>query len=366
MITGSFPNELCGVGDYTERLSRELAKLGIDVYLLTTDRPEIKDGGYGAVNVEKVIKSWRLHNLLVLIRHLKAIQPDLIHIQYPTRGYRWHLLVNFLPLVCIFMLPRIPRIVTIHEFTIAHWLRKVGMVFLLLFSTKISFPDHREKAAVLRWFPWLRNQCMVIPIGSNIEPRSYCAIGQELMEKPCLVYFGFSTRSKDITTLIHAFQVLLSESVQCKLLMITQLPKKDMDWIKQLGLEHAITVTGYCPPDEVSNYLKNTMICVLPFTDGVSMRRGTFIAALQHGLPVVTTFGKEVPDVLKNWENVILTPVGDSQAMSQAILKLIHNHDLINKISVNARKLGEYFSWERIGQLHEALYQSVCSKSNVL
>ena len=100
MVTGSFPDDPCGVGDYTARLSQELARQGMHVCILTTDLPEIKSLDHHSITVCKVVKSWRLYNTFRFVRSLKAMKPDLIHIQYPTRGYRWFLLPNLLPLIC--------------------------------------------------------------------------------------------------------------------------------------------------------------------------------------------------------------------------------------------------------------------------
>ena len=57
MVTGSFPDDPCGVGDYTARLSQELARQGIHVCVLTTDLPEIKSL-HPSITVCKVVKSW--------------------------------------------------------------------------------------------------------------------------------------------------------------------------------------------------------------------------------------------------------------------------------------------------------------------
>lgn len=358
MITGSFPDAPCGVGDYTARLSQELARQGIHVCVLTTDLPEIKSP-QPSITVCKVVKSWRLYNTFRFVRFLKAMKPDIIHIQYPTREYRWFLLPNFLPLICWVIFPKLCRIATIHEFSIAHKFRRIGMIFLLLLSNKIIFPDQREASAVLKWFPWLKGRYTVIPIGANIEPVPNTVTSRRIAEIPYIVYFGFATKSKDVITLFHAFKQLLLHGVQCKLVMITHLSDEDHSVMKESGIEHAITVTGYCTPEQVSVYFTNATACVLPFKDGVSLRRGTFLTALRHGLPVVTTIGEKIPDVLKNWENVILTPIGDYQAMSDAILKLFHDPVLRNKISYNAMELGKCFSWDNIGLQHVALYSSM-------
>ncbi|MBM4065609.1 MAG: glycosyltransferase family 4 protein [Planctomycetes bacterium] len=358
MVTGSFPDDPCGVGDYTARLSQELARQGIHVCVLTTDLPEIKSL-QPSITVCKVVKSWRLYNTFRFVRFLKAMKPDLIHIQYPTRGYRWFLLPNFLPLICWFIFPKLCRIATIHEFTIAHTFRKIGMIFLLLLSNKIIFPDRQEASAVLKWFPRLKGRYTVIPIGANIEPVSNTVSSRRMAEIPYIVYFGFATKSKDVITLFHAFKQLLLHGVQCKLVMITHLSDDDHSVMKELGIEHAITITGYCTPEQVSFYFTNAIACVLPFKDGVSLRRGTFLTALRHGLPVVTTMGENVPEALKNWENVILTPIGDCQAMADSILKLFQDTGLRNKISDNARELGKGFSWDNIGLQHVTLYSSM-------
>ena len=229
----------------------------------------------------------------------------------------------------------------------------------MLLSNKIIFPDQHEASTVLKCFPWPKGRYTVIPIGANIEPVSNTVSSRRMAEIPYIIYFGFATKSKDIITLLHAFKQLLSHGVQCKLIMITHLSSDDHRVMKELGIEHAITVTGYCTPEQVSLYFTNATACVLPFKDGVSLRRTTFITALRHGLPVVTTMGENVPDVLKNWENVILTPIGNYQAMSDAILKLFHDPGLRNQISDNARELGKCFSWDNIGLQHVALYSSM-------
>ncbi|MBI5677654.1 MAG: hypothetical protein HZC52_04010, partial [Planctomycetes bacterium] len=76
MVTGSFPDDPCGVGDYTARLSQELARQGINVCVLTTDLPEIKPL-HPSITVCKVVKSWRLCNTFRFVRFLKAMKPDI-------------------------------------------------------------------------------------------------------------------------------------------------------------------------------------------------------------------------------------------------------------------------------------------------
>ncbi|MCF6148422.1 MAG: glycosyltransferase family 4 protein [Candidatus Kuenenia sp.] len=359
MITGSFPNAPCGVGDYTYRLANGLAKPGINIAVITTDDAAITASENNAISVFKLIKNWRLYNIFKIIHCIKKIQPDCIHIQYPTRGYKWFLLPNMLPLFCRWFFPKIQRIVTIHEFSIAHPLRKMGMIFLLLFSDKIIFPDQREAESVLKWLPIIKTKYTIIPIGANIEPSLHKKMAEKPQDIPYIVYFGFATKSKGIDTLLHALKQLRPFAISCKLVMITQLSYPLQEMINKLNLEHEIVVTGHCFPEQISHYFQNAFACVLPFNDGISLRRSTFLTAICHNVPVITTKGKDVPSCLKNWENVILTEIGNSGEIADTIVKLIQNPELREKISNNTKELAKYFSWDAICKKHVELYSSI-------
>jgi len=66
--------------------------------------------------------------------------------------------------------------------------------------------------------------------------------------------------------------------------------------------------------------------------------------------------------MLKNWENVVMVPVGDSLAMADAIVKLLTEPELCGKISGNAKRLSESFSWPSIAEDHINLYNTTLNK----
>lgn len=83
------------------------------------------------------------------------------------------------------------------------------------------------------------------------------------------------------------------------LLVIAELKKEDeyhktiSELIKKLGLKEDIAITGYLEDQQVSNNLKITDFVILPFTDGVSPKNGSMLAAVQEGKKVITTRNKE-------------------------------------------------------------------------
>ena len=57
---------------------------------------------------------------------------------------------------------------------------------------------------------------------------------------------------------------------------------------------------GYLPADHVSRLLHATDMLALPFIDGVSERRTSFMAGLSHGCAVATTLGHNTGSTLRN------------------------------------------------------------------
>src|SRR5690606_8870341 len=100
-------------------------------------------------------------------------------------------------------------------------------------------------------------------------------------------------------------------------------------------------------------------ICVLPFRDGVSTKRGSFMAAIHHGLPVITTRGPELPEGLVHRENVFLVDYGDEKALTDAILQLLRDEILRRRLAGGAKELANQFGWDNIAEQTVRVYQRV-------
>ena len=144
MVSGSYPPDVCGSGDYTQRLAEALEVRGVSVEVITgTD--------WGVKNVPRVQR---------LIRTLRA---DLTHIQYPTVGYGRKLGPQ---LIGLFE----RAVVTPHEASQTHILRRLSL-FPFLFGRRIIFTNRFEQAYVSRMAPRLTGAtgrqcvCRAGPIG---------------------------------------------------------------------------------------------------------------------------------------------------------------------------------------------------------
>ncbi|MBV9605254.1 MAG: glycosyltransferase [Solirubrobacterales bacterium] len=104
---------------------------------------------------------------------------------------------------------------------------------------------------------------------------------------------------------------------------------------------------GTLAPDRLSLHLWACDLVLLPFTDGVSTRRSTLMAALAHGCPVVGSLGHNTDTVLAAAnEALVLTPVGDRRAFADVAAALAVDPARRLAIGETGRRLyQERFDW---------------------
>lgn len=80
---------------------------------------------------------------------------------------------------------------------------------------------------------------------------------------------------------------------------------------------------GFLDEEEFAVRIASADLFVAPLIDGVSTRRGSVMAALQHGVPVLATDGELTdPGFRKTGDAVSLVPVSDLEAFAEAARRL--------------------------------------------
>src|SRR5690606_13857298 len=146
-----------------------------------------------------------------------------------------------------------------------------------------------------------------------------------------LGYFGFLNESKGADTLIEALAGL---DGRFHLIFIGgQTGASDagnnqsfLDGLRAqidaLGLSERVHWTGFLSDARVSAHLQAADLLVMPYRDGASLRRGTLMAALAHGRPLITTTPTAPTPQLVSGENCCLVPVGDAKVLGTAVQTL--------------------------------------------
>jgi glycosyltransferase involved in cell wall biosynthesis len=120
--------------------------------------------------------------------------------------------------------------------------------------------------------------------------------------------------------------------------------------IARLQLSKRVRRTGFIESAAVSAHLLACDMLALPYTDGVSFRRGSFMAGLAHGCPIITSTPALPLPELHHGDQVYLVPPEQPEALGEAIRTLAESPQLRARLSHFARQLAEQFTWTRIAQ----------------
>jgi glycosyltransferase involved in cell wall biosynthesis len=386
LVSGEYPPMQGGVGDCTRELGRALVQLGHQIVVLTSHRAALSPNtpvlSAQEPEVCPIVGRWDWTSWRYVFQTVRAYHSDVLHIQYQTAAYGMHPAINFLPLR--FRLSgRRPRVLaTFHDLRVPYLLPKAGAlrrwVNLSLArwcdaAIATNIDDHQQlQKARLPKSPHL------IPIGSNIRPlpppgfdraawRSRLGVGEN---ETLLCYFGFLNESKGGETLFRTLAELMHRGRRVKLLMIGgQVGDSDPTNVQyfehvralgeDLGLEPLIQWTGYTPPDQVSANFLAADICVLPYRDGVSYRRGTLMAAIAHGMPIISTRPRVAIPTLADGESILLVAPDDAFAAADAVERLMSSPELRTRLAQGALGLAENFTWDRIAAQTARLYSEL-------
>jgi len=102
-----------------------------------------------------------------------------------------------------------------------------------------------------------------------------------------------------------------------------------------------VHTTGYLELEQLSSHLSACDLMIQPYPDGVTTRRGTIMAALAHGLPIVTTTGGHTQDFWSTCGAVTLAPEEDTQTFVEAARNLIGDEAARTRMGACARSVYE-------------------------
>jgi len=104
-------------------------------------------------------------------------------------------------------------------------------------------------------------------------------------------------------------------------------------------LQHRVVGVGALEAGALSAHLQACDLMVQPYADGASTRRSTLMAALIHGVPVVTTVGRLSEPFWSSTPAVSAVPAGDVDRMVHAAVALATDAGRRHDQSVAARGL---------------------------
>jgi glycosyltransferase involved in cell wall biosynthesis len=395
LVTGEYPPDEGGVADYTRWLAEALLVEGLAVDVLTDRRHHAISAAYdrpwragcpSAPNVHRVMPSWSWTALERIERVAGVTGPDLVHIQYQAAAYQMGPAIHLAP----WWLGRrgFRTVVTYHDLKVPYLFPKAGRVRrwavdALSRRADLTIVTNAEDHAAVAAHGRARSLALV-PIGSNIPdsvPPGYDPSAWRIRfgvdpAAPLVAYFGMLNTSKGARVLAGALGSLVAAGRDARLVMIgAQVGASDptnrgyleafRNDIAARGLAERVVWTGHMPPEGVSAWLHAADVVALPYADGASYRRGSLMAALEHGAAIVTTTPSPAPDApgapppLVDGRSARLVPPGDPDALARALSEILDDVTLRAHLSDGARDLARSFAWDAIARRHAGLYQAL-------
>lgn len=378
LLSAEYPPDPGGVGDYTRQLGLALLGRGLAVEVLTAGLPVGRPLLPPCRTLD--LPGWDWRCWAAVTAELRRQPPDVLHIQYQTGAFAMHPAVNLLPWRLRGWAARPRVLVTAHDLLEPYLWPKAGparrwVTRRLLADADAAVVTNQEDLtqAAAR----LGVRAALIPIGSNIAvapPPGYDRLAWRARlgvgpDQPLLAYFGMISRSKGIETLLEALEQL-PPALRLLLIGGPSPAPHDQTYAAQIrrriaarGLEARVAITGHCPAPEVSAHLLAADAAALPFADGATFRRGSLLAALAHGVPVVTTHPPGGPQAaapeLADGAHVLLVQPGDAAGLAAALGRLLASPALAERLSVAGRSLARQFAWETIAARHQELYEAL-------
>lgn len=118
------------------------------------------------------------------------------------------------------------------------------------------------------------------------------------------------------------------------------------NFIYEKNLEKDVEIIEGVKKEKIPEYLNNYDIFLN--STNVDNTPVTVIEAMACGLCVVSTNVGGIPYLLKDKEDGLLVPKGDSDKMAEAVINLLSDQELSSKISLLSRKKCENFDWDKV------------------
>lgn len=368
IICPEFPPCPGGVAAHTFHLAENLSKIAhVEVLTSKGITPRTSD----AFKVHARISNWHdVDELFIVLESLECAQ--LIIWQYVPHMYGRGGINLQLP-GAMLALERMQRqqLVIAHEiaapiswwphrliYALAHrwqWRRILSCVDAVGISTEAwiqqaakAYPEFRAK------FSFLPSPATipVIPVAAG-HPLAWRRERGLPENARIIAFFGTQSSAKQFHLVARAWQETQSADAPVALVAIGERP----DLRPPGELAHLYLALDYLDEGEVSRALQAIDVLALPFIDGVSERRTSFMAGISHGCTVVTTTGHNTGPTLKAAKYIVAADATDAAGFVAAIAECLGDAKRRQSLGESARLAYESkYSWPRVTRLvQEAL-----------
>jgi glycosyltransferase involved in cell wall biosynthesis len=356
---------------YDDRLASALGYLGHEVHLLTApfllDTPPKPDRyvreelfvplasrllrGRPRSRSRRVLKGIEyLPSVWRLLRRIRALDPDVIHVQWlvrPELDARW---VRALAV-------RRPIALTAHN-ALPRRPRAYGSWRVVLDAVDRVVVTSRHAVELLADLGTSRDKVVWIP-----HP-VFDASAEHAVAEPSghtLLFFGLIRQHKGLDVLVSALPEIVQRAPAARLIVAGD-PLEPIEPLrelaKRLGIDNAIEWRlGFVPDAEIPGLLDTAAVVVLPYRSIVYS--GVLSLALGYARPVVVSDLGAVGDTVRDFGAGRVVPAEDASALADACVELLTNRDALARAHEGALAARAELTWAKAADAHVRLYDDI-------
>jgi glycosyltransferase involved in cell wall biosynthesis len=376
VLCGSFPPMPCGVGDSAYELARELASMGVDIEAVC----DVAADSDGPFPVHAEVEHWGFWRMKKLVRTIESLEPDILHIHYPSKAYGSGLGVPYLPMVLRSRRWKFKIVATLHEFRLSHRLRRLASFTLIDPCNAVVMPCPLELEALIQRHVSTEEKIHeAIPVGPvGPSPDDYTdeqklSLRQKYRsdwgvtdDQPVLLHWGTPSKSKGIEVLFKALRLLKLEGETPLVVIAGDYNPGENDFHKiltgqprGLGVFEQVKWLGRRSYDELAGIFLGADIGVFPFLDGFSFRRSSLVGVLRWGLPIITTKPNGIIDGLDMQDKVKFIARNDPKALATALINMMVNPRALQVARDAPNPMMAQFQWRSIAERWLDIYSRV-------
>lgn len=368
------PPAFDGIGDHTAHLACNLAKKGCGVRIWTASKEATPIPN---VEIRSVLRTGVSTDISASVDSMSSVPPDWLVVQYNpfsygTRGWNPYLIFSLRRLRSL--APKLRVAAIIHEpflppdslrwAIMSVWQRwqfwRLGQLAdALFFSTELW------ASTFTTWFP--ESNVYHLPVGSNIpiirgNHRTEVRARYQIPEDAFVVgVFGSGHPSRLLSFIAAALKSIRQAEPSLEILYIGTAGDKVRHELSAFTVHDA----GALPASDVSRHFGAMDLYLAPFRKGVSSRRGSFWAGVQHGVATISTYGIHTGPTLHRAAGrcFLLAPDDDPTAYAESALRLAIDSQSRSDIAAEgARLFSRHYTWP---VLTERLLTALLNSSSV-
>jgi glycosyltransferase involved in cell wall biosynthesis len=180
--------------------------------------------------------------------------------------------------------------------------------------------------------------------------------------EPCVAYVGRVTRYKQVDHLISAFRVVKNAVPEARLVIAGKGDYKQLErLVRQLGLNRCVELIGEVSETDKVAILQKAWVVVIP-----SCKEGWGLSVIEAngcGTPAIAYGVPGLRDSIKDKETGLLVPSNDIGKLAQAIIEVLTDSVLLQRLSHSATRWACSFSWDKTAEEIETVLKEVAQEN---